>query len=372
MPSSNYWDSTYGRGIGGPYAGGATGSSSSPQSSSYTSYTPPSAGTQAAQQGSASNVTASDYADWAKLAYGVYRDRNPPDPKFKDVPLSPEQKQMYQIYIQSMLNPATVNNASALNQMASQMMGGLSGMKWDSPQTFSGDFGYSGSNMSFTPPQMGGAGGQWPTTGGGPMGDTPPSTQPAGSAGVRPGGGGVYGGGTHAPLPQAPSDSATGAGMDSFFSRYAGNWNQNQETYEKWLARAAAIAAAAVGFPIPANLIDKGIDAAQWIYRKVAGQKPAPLPPSSRGISDFNPPGTMDANGATPLPAPTRGLADFNPPGTRDEYGNPPVAPTATLPRQDYWSGTRTPYWSDPYAQGPAPVFSPPPGRAYGGRNNRT
>ena len=139
--------------------------------------------------------------------------------------------------------------------------------------------------------------------------------------------------------------------MDSFFSRYAGNWNQNEETYEKWLSRAASIAAAAMGFPIPANLIDKGIDAAQWLYRKAAGPTAQPLPPQS-----------------------TDRLADIykSAPGVRPEETPPPLGVfeghTGAPP---YWNGYNVPGWIDPYAAYPAPA-RPARNSAYGGRQNRT
>lgn len=182
--NNNYWNSTYGRGIGGPNANPYSATTMpSPTSNTTTTptYTPPSTGTQQAQNNS--SMTASDWLDAAKFAYGWYRDRNPPKPEFENVPLSPEQQQIYQIYISSMLNPSTLNNATELNQMARQMMGGLSNMRYQSPRTFSGDVGYGGSSMAFTPPTAG-ANTPPPRTGFAPTGqpwtlDTLPNITPA-------------------------------------------------------------------------------------------------------------------------------------------------------------------------------------------------
>lgn len=97
-------------------------------------------------------MAGSDWIQAAQLIYQAYKDKNPTDPKFAATPLSPEQKQLHQLYLQSLMNPATANNAAYVNDIAKQQLQGLSGMKWTSPKTFSGDVGYSGSNTSFTAP----------------------------------------------------------------------------------------------------------------------------------------------------------------------------------------------------------------------------
>ena len=328
MPTtSNYWDSTYGRGIGGPNSPSSSSSSYGTQAGSTyqtPSYTQPSVGTQTAQN-STSNMGASDWWDAARFAYGVYKDRNPTKPKFEDVPLSPEQKQMYQIYIQSMLNPATVNNASALNQMATQMLGGMSHMQWQSPRTFNGQPGYTGSNLSFTPPQ-GGPGGTFGSSGSGqPQTQAPPmwsgNSDPKMGGGFTPPNngstvGGYVNGGPFNP-DYAPGGVGTGpnnaepgdmSALFSIFTKTAGPWNQKEETYEKWLSRAASVVGGMFGFPIPANLIDKGIDAVQWLYRSITGggTPTTPLPNPTRGLGDVakDAPGTSGASGGT-YPAPS-------------------------------------------------------------------
>lgn len=275
MPE-DYWD-LYNRNNGGtgtPFDTFGTGTENTQPSQAAT--------------GSNSSMSASDWWDWAKFAYGVYRDRNPKKPEFADVPLSPEERQMYQIYIQSMLNPATVNNAAALNQMATQMLGGLSGMQWQSPPTFSGASGYSGSNLGFTPPTSGAGGQQWP--GGGSTRSGPPST------GSDPGIGGPYspydttGGyvnGGPFNSDYAPGGAGTGpntapqtdmGALYDMFKRYIGPWNSKEETYEKWISRGASIVGGMFGFPVPAGLVDKGIDAAQWLWRTMRGQQGSATP----------------------------------------------------------------------------------------------
>lgn len=102
-------------------------------------------------------MAGSDWIQAAQLIYGMYKDQNPPKPKFAETPLSPEQKQLHELYLTSLMNPATANNAAYVNNIAQQQLAGLSGMKWTSPKTFSGDTGYSGSNTSFTTPWAPGA-----------------------------------------------------------------------------------------------------------------------------------------------------------------------------------------------------------------------
>lgn len=97
------------------------------------------------------SMAASDWLAAARFAYGIYNDRNPQKPKFEATPLSPEQKQIHEMYLQTLMNPATKDNASIVSGIAKQQLAGLSGMKWTSPHTFSGDVGYAGSNLGFTP-----------------------------------------------------------------------------------------------------------------------------------------------------------------------------------------------------------------------------
>lgn len=97
-------------------------------------------------------MAVTDWVAAAKLIYDEYNKRNPQKPNFAPVPLSPEQKQLYDVYLKSLMNPATANNSAYVNDIAKQQLQGLSGMKWTSPKTFSGDTGYSGSNTGFTTP----------------------------------------------------------------------------------------------------------------------------------------------------------------------------------------------------------------------------
>lgn len=222
-------------------------------------------------------MAASDWWQAAQLAYGIYKDNNPKKPEFEPTPLSPEQRQLYDIYIRSILNPATMNNAAQLNQMASQMLAGLR-PTWQSPATFSGQQGYSGSSPSFTPPQSGMGGGNWGQFA--PQGPGQEPTPPFDPRDRSPDGGDRTGGYVNGG-PFNPDYAPGGVGMGGGFSgsqgfmdaitKVAGSWNRNQETYEKWISRGVSLLAGAMGLPIPAGLIDKGIDAAQWLYRRFAG-----------------------------------------------------------------------------------------------------
>lgn len=130
-------------------------------------YQPPTA----AATGTMQDKSAADWIDTARFIYGVYNDRNPPKPKFEATPLSPEQKQLHELYLKSLMDPTTKNNTAIVNDLVTQQLQGLSGMKWQSPRTFGGDVGYGGSNLSYTMPT-----GANPLFGGG---KTPP-TQPDG------------------------------------------------------------------------------------------------------------------------------------------------------------------------------------------------
>lgn len=109
-----------------------------------------------------SDWKASDWIQAAKMIRDEYARRNPQKPSFAPVPLSPEQKQIHELYLKSLMNPATANNAAYVSDIAKQQLQGLSGMKWTSPHTFSGDVGYGGSNQSFAVPWS--PGGSFPTT----------------------------------------------------------------------------------------------------------------------------------------------------------------------------------------------------------------
>lgn len=133
----------------------------------------------------------SNWLDWARLAYGVYKDNQ--DPKFKNVPLSPEQRQLFNYYFASLNNPNLKDNAAKVSSMGHDILGGYSNMKWQSPTTFSGQQGYAGTSTAYRPPAT--APIKPNNLGGGGMVPTPEQTQ---GLPYRIGGGlqsGVAGGG---------------------------------------------------------------------------------------------------------------------------------------------------------------------------------
>lgn len=141
MPS-NFWDTYYGGGYGVGQGGVGQGQ---PESM----YTPPRDATQPSQQNNAvaqGGGSGFDAAlDWARLGYAVYKDQNPRKPKFEAVPLSPEQKQLWDLYLKSMMNPALKNNAAQVNQNASEILRGYSNLKWESPALPGQERGYTSS-----------------------------------------------------------------------------------------------------------------------------------------------------------------------------------------------------------------------------------
>jgi hypothetical protein len=318
------------------------------------------------QTSTGAQMGASDWWNWAQLAYGIYKDRNPSKPQFEPTPLSEEQKELYRIYMMSLMNPATVNNASQLQQMATQMLGGLSNMRWQSAPTFNGAPGYSGSSSAFTPPQHtpGPGFGQPPAN---PdargSGRTPFDKDPNGGDG---GSGYPFGGGPfnsdYAPGGVGTGDPRGGQSFTDFWSsitKAAGPWNKNQETYEKWISRGVSLLASSFGLPIPANLIDKGIDAAQWLFGKVSGggQSGNPLedfynnPNGGKYGSAYGsgqrPPGF---GGTTPAPygmtgGQNTGFGGFGAPGSVPRPSNTDgFAGGATTPYRDASGNTRYQY----------------------------
>jgi hypothetical protein len=111
------------------------------------------------------------WIDWARLGLSWYQSQR--DPKFKNVPLSPEQKQLHQIYLQTLMNPATKDNAAKVNEVAWSQVNRLgSAGGWTSPKTFSGQTGYSGAGAApFLPQQSGPAAPPQPTRAGGQLAD---------------------------------------------------------------------------------------------------------------------------------------------------------------------------------------------------------
>jgi hypothetical protein len=159
--------------------------------------------------------------------------------------------------------------------------------------------------------------------------------------------------------------------MDSLydmFRRVVGPWNSKEETYEKWISRGASVLGGMFGFPIPSNLIDKGIDAAQWLWRNMRGGGTQALPPYSQTWGDVskNAPGTEYTK---PLPPYSQSWGDVskNAPGTRDQNGNPPAPPysgyqvdprTGQTSRENDpfnyggYAGGRNEYWNDEFWRG--------------------
>jgi hypothetical protein len=124
------------------------------------------------------------WIDWARLGLSWYQSQR--DPKFKNVPLSPEQKQLHQIYLQTLMNPATKDNAAKVNEVAWGQVNRLgSAGGWTSPKTFSGQTGYSGAGAApFLPQQSGPVAPPQPTRAGGQLADRSDAN---GTVGLRPG-----------------------------------------------------------------------------------------------------------------------------------------------------------------------------------------
>lgn len=108
-------------------------------------YVPPSAAT---GYGSSSG---SDWIDLVKLAM-AWKDSNK-TPKFKAVPQTPEEQELLRMYINGLKNPAMAGNAAEVSGMGRQVLNGYSNLSWQSPKTFSGEQGYSGSSTPFTAPK---------------------------------------------------------------------------------------------------------------------------------------------------------------------------------------------------------------------------
>jgi len=83
-----------------------------------------------------------DWTDWARLALGAYSALK--KPSFSQQPMSPEQKRIYQIYLDNLMNPTYQKLGPEVVSRAQQMTDKLGQGSWTSPKTFSGDVGYQG------------------------------------------------------------------------------------------------------------------------------------------------------------------------------------------------------------------------------------
>lgn len=79
--------------------------------------------------------------DWLALAYSIYRDQQ--SPKFSAAPLSPQQQQLFELYTNSLKNPALMDNAAMASAGAKAALGSLN-PSWTAPKTFSGAQPYAG------------------------------------------------------------------------------------------------------------------------------------------------------------------------------------------------------------------------------------
>lgn len=93
------------------------------------------------------STSSSDWIDWARLALGAYSSLKKPE--YKQTPLSPEQRQLYQLYLNSLMNPALKDNAAKVSTGADKILGGYGNVTWNSPKTFSGEYGYRGNGGGF-------------------------------------------------------------------------------------------------------------------------------------------------------------------------------------------------------------------------------
>lgn len=140
--------------------------------------------------------TASNALSALQLLYGMYKDNQPP--KFANQPLSPEQKQLYELYYKSLMNPALKDNAAKVSGMGADILAGYKNLSWQSPATFSGQKGYSGSSTPF----------QYAPSQAAPSGPPPAVGRGGGlTGGARDAGGGIQ--------YKDPVDS--GAGLDENF-----------------------------------------------------------------------------------------------------------------------------------------------------------
>jgi hypothetical protein len=112
--------------------------------------------------------TNDSWIDYARLALGAYQALK--KPSFSQQPMSPEQKQIYQIYLNNLMNPAYQKLGPDLVARMQQQTDKLGTGSWTSPKTFSGDVGYAGTGSPLSTaggafplkPWGGGAAAQYP------------------------------------------------------------------------------------------------------------------------------------------------------------------------------------------------------------------
>ena len=301
----------------------------------------------------AASSSDTSWIDWARLANEVRKGFTSNDPKFKNVPMSPEEKKLYDIYLKGLMNPALQDNAGKVDALGNDILGGYKDLKWTSPPTFGGQQGYGGTGAQQSPygPQSSAPAGPPPpitskfvdpmegTTPSGlrtdvgfkPMHPQMPSdpngnpNAPAwgedigawmgrggGQDGVgyekyfpttggpmdpnRPGEGKfLYNGeGTNPTWIGSGNPNVSYGSLTNKAAELAGKWNPNQETYEKWIARGASAVASFYGLPLPPAIAQKGIDAIQWLFGKLSGRGGAPAtPPASPTIPPGGAPDNM-------------------------------------------------------------------------------
>lgn len=105
----------------------------------YTSYNPP-------KNSTAASTDDSWWMDLMRLYYGYKMETR--DPKFSAPPLTPEQKQLWNLYLKTLTNPA-FDNAAGVAGMGKQILGGYQNLGWDAPTTSTGQTGYKGSQTPF-------------------------------------------------------------------------------------------------------------------------------------------------------------------------------------------------------------------------------
>lgn len=88
------------------------------------------------------NSGGSDWLDWIRTGLAVKSALQ--KPSFSQAPMSPEMKQIYQMYINSLMDPAYKNLGHDVVARAQQQADRLGQGSWTSPKTFSGDVGYRG------------------------------------------------------------------------------------------------------------------------------------------------------------------------------------------------------------------------------------
>jgi hypothetical protein len=277
-----------------------------------------------------------DYIDWARLGLQYYQSQK--QPKFKTPPLTPEQKQVWDLYYQSLQNPAIKNNAANVQGMSSQILQGYQNMSWNAPKTIQnrggvnpGPAGYAGSRTSFTPPPA--MGSQAPVV----PGATPqPAPRQNGGSGI----GGAESGGT-APMAEMqgqrrPSgvpdfggwvsvgDGRQGAGVSGSpvdtqglretFGRIDQAWDSFRASHPT-LANLTqgAITALATTLGLPLALV------ARWAFNRMnapeggSSKNPAPFNNIDGGVSEGYMGGPGAPMGGEQLPAPVYGQYDLTP-----------------------------------------------------------